>query len=321
MTSALVAATIAALSFTTHTDTTFAVPTGTRLELENYGGDITVDTWSKNSVRIDAEHSTHTTIVPHREGTNLRIDAEQWRGGPTEVDYHLTLPTWMALHVNGVYSDISITGSRGEVRAETVNGDIEVVGGRGTVAISSVDGSVSVSDAVGHLELNSVNDAAMVKNVEGDLTVEGVNGDIMLEDVRATNVDATTVSGDIRYVGVLRNDGHYHLATHNGDIEVAVPEKANVTVSVSTFSGDFDSTFPLKLTETKRGRRFKFTLGTGAGELGIDSFQGTIRLARPNELAKSDNGEGSGTGKGKGKSKDKDKDRDKDEDSDDDGDR
>src|SRR5580765_8637464 len=258
MTSMLAAATIAALSFTTHTDTTFAVTQGTRLELDNYGGDLTVDTWAKNSIHIEADHSSRVTIHVTREGGAVKVEAEQYRYGPAEVDYHLTVPAWMALHLTGVYTDIAVNGSRGEVRAETVKGDVEVVGGRGFVSLSSVEGEVKVSDSSGHIELNAVNGDVDVTNVEGELAVGCVNGDLHLSRVRCSTVEASTVSGAIVYTGDVRTDGRYHFATHNGDIAIAIPDKASLSVSVATYSGDFDSTFPIRLSETKAGRRFKF---------------------------------------------------------------
>jgi hypothetical protein len=51
-------------------------------------------------------------------------------------------------------------------------------------------------------------------------------------------------------------------------------------VSVSTFQGDFESAFPVTLTE-HRGKRFDFTLGGGSARLDLESFGGTIRLVRP----------------------------------------
>jgi hypothetical protein len=50
---------------------------------------------------------------------------------------------------------------------------------------------------------------------------------------------------------------------------------------VSTFSGDFESDFPVPLRETRKGRRFSFSLGSGSAQVSLESFQGTIRLVRP----------------------------------------
>jgi hypothetical protein len=52
-------------------------------------------------------------------------------------------------------------------------------------------------------------------------------------------------------------------------------------VSVATFNGDFTSEFPVTLTETRKGKRFSFTLGTGSAQMTLESFQGTIELVRP----------------------------------------
>jgi hypothetical protein len=57
---------------------------------------------------------------------------------------------------------------------------------------------------------------------------------------------------------------------------------------VSTFNGEFESEFPVTLTETKKGRRFNFTIGTGSAQVTLESFQGTIQLVRPGGSASRD---------------------------------
>ena len=56
---------------------------------------------------------------------------------------------------------------------------------------------------------------------------------------------------------------------------------SNAAVSVSTFNGEFASEFPVTLTETRKGKRFNFTLGTGSAQMTLESFQGSIQLVRP----------------------------------------
>ena len=67
----------------------------------------------------------------------------------------------------------------------------------------------------------------------------------MLERVDATSLDASTVNGDVGYDGPVRSGGRYALSSHNGDVTLAVAESASATVSVSTFSGEFESDFPV----------------------------------------------------------------------------
>ena len=55
-------------------------------------------------------------------------------------------------------------------------------------------------------------------------------------------------------------------------------------MSVSTFNGEFASDFPVTLTETRKGKRFNFTIGSGSAQVTLESFQGTIELVRPGNV-------------------------------------
>ena len=120
-------------------------------------------------------------------------------------------------------------------------------------------------------------------DVEGDVQVESVNGDLRLERIASDDVEASTVSGAVLYQGTLRDDGRYRFASHTGDLTVVVPDRASAAVSVSTFNGDFDSSFPVQLQKVGRSRSFDFVLGSGRAELELESFSGSIRLQRPGE--------------------------------------
>ncbi len=74
------------------------------------------------------------------------------------------------------------------------------------------------------------------------------------------------------------------MTTHNGDIRVSLGAKANATVFVRTFGGDFSSDFPVTLPEGMSNRdgnkRFNFTLGGGSARVELQSFQGDIHVSR-----------------------------------------
>jgi DUF4097 and DUF4098 domain-containing protein YvlB len=72
------------------------------------------------------------------------------------------------------------------------------------------------------------------------------------------------------------------LSTHNGDITMILPESTNATFTVRTYNGDFSSNLPTKTVgEVRRGRRATYTLGSGAADVELETFGGTIRLRRP----------------------------------------
>src|SRR5204863_53072 len=89
------------------------------------------------------------------------------------------------------------------------------------------------------------------------------------DQVVRVNAEANTVNGDITYDGTIKDGGRYRVGTHDGDVRVSVTDKANVSVSVSTFNGDFSACFPVQLTG-KTKHRFNFTLGSGSARLELE---------------------------------------------------
>jgi DUF4097 and DUF4098 domain-containing protein YvlB len=147
-----------------------------------------------------------------------------------------------------------------------------------------VQGSVSLTGAKGRLDVSSVNADVEVIGSSGEVTAETVNGDVTLDKVDATSVTATSLNGDVAYNGPIKSTGRYALSTHNGDVTVTVAEGTSASVSVSTFNGEFESAFPVTLTETRKGKRFNFTIGGGSAQVTLESFQGTIQLVRPGQF-------------------------------------
>lgn len=180
---------------------------------------------------------------------------------------------------------MKVVGIRAPVSAETVDGQVDVNGGQGLVSLRSVQGSVKLRGARGRISVNSVNEDIEVAGSSGDVAAQTVNGDIALQLGDAASVDANTVNGDITYSGPIRSSGRYALSTHNGDITLTVGDGTSASVAVSTFSGEFESEFPVSLKETRKGKGFNFALGSGSAQVTLESFQGTIRLVRPGSEA------------------------------------
>jgi hypothetical protein len=77
------------------------------------------------------------------------------------------------------------------------------------------------------------------------------------------------------------DNGRYRLAAHSGDVTLHVTGSLNATVSVSTFSGDFASDFPIELQPGSHvSREWEFKQGTGSARVRLNSFSGTINLRR-----------------------------------------
>jgi DUF4097 and DUF4098 domain-containing protein YvlB len=264
-------------------DTTFAVERSQRLEVNAHAGEIVVRAWNRNAVRVRAELRSGARLAVDRSSAAVSVHTRGERG--EQADYEITVPAWMGVNLHGVNTTMTVDGVQAPIRAETVNGDISVKGGDGLVSLNTVEGSVTLENAKGRIDVESVNADVTVRNAEGEVQAETVNGGVTLAGIRSESVEASTVNGDMIYDGTVRPGGRYRLVTHNGDVTITIPPGTDARVSVSTFQGDFESDFPVTLTE-RRGKRFDFTLGSGSAAIDLESFQGTIRLVRPGTQVK-----------------------------------
>jgi DUF4097 and DUF4098 domain-containing protein YvlB len=265
------------------TDTTVPARADVRIEVENFGGEITVKAWDRAAVRVVATHSKRDRISIEGGESALEISSEASYGPTLTVDYQLTVPAGASISVSGTYADIDVDGVRGTVSGETVGGDIKVRGG-GAVTVSSVEGVVNVDGARGKVTAHAVNKGIRLSNIVGEVAAETVNGGIVLDGIDSDDVEAVTVNGDIVYDGTIRDKGSYHFGSHNGDIDIGVPPNANVTVALVSYEGrySFDIGVPVPIPAgQERKRRITTTLGTGSARLDVESFQGSVRLRRP----------------------------------------
>src|SRR6266545_2990329 len=212
------------------TDTTFAVPAGASLSVNNFGGGITVHGWTENRVKVHAETGRRGRVEVSLVGTTVVIKTGSREGAPSVIDLEITVPQSMALTLGGTYADINVDGVQGAISAETTNGELRLTG------------------------------------------------------IQSSSVDAGTINGDVLFEGTVTDGGSYSLGSHNGDITVSIPERANVTITAATANGDIDASFPLPLTSGAGRHRKTFKIGAGTARMELESFQGDIDLRRPQEL-------------------------------------
>jgi DUF4097 and DUF4098 domain-containing protein YvlB len=267
-----------ALAAAQQVDTTVNVGRGQRLQVNAFGGEVTVRAWNRDAVRVEATTSGRDRVEISTSATAVSV---RTHGRPSGMELRISAPPWIGLTLSGVHTNVKVEGVLAPISAETVEGAVEVTGGDGLISLRSVQGSVTLRGAKGRISVNSVNEDVSVANSSGEIVAGTVNGEIDLRFIDAATVDASTINGDIVYSGSVRNGGRYGFTTHNGDITMTVAQGTSASVAVSTFNGNFESEFEVPLRGTQKGKGFRFTLGSGSAQVTLESFQGTIELVRP----------------------------------------
>ena len=272
-----------ALMVITPTDQTVQTPKGTKLDVNNFAGDVNIKVWDKDAVRVEVNNSDRETVDIKQGEQTVTVRSRSLRGGrPRSLDYTISVPSWMAITVAGTYADVTMEGVGGDVSVETTHGDVRVRGGSGFVSLKSVQGEITLEKAKGRVEVRAVNESIHLADINGDLSAESTNGSIILDRIDSGNVDLYTVNGNISYDCAIKDKGLYRHTTPNGLIAMPIADKANALLTVRTYNGGFRSTFPIGDPE-KRNKRFTVTLGNGSAHVELESFGGTISLRRPND--------------------------------------
>jgi DUF4097 and DUF4098 domain-containing protein YvlB len=230
-------------------DETVALSPGGTVSLENVNGDVTIEVWDRDEVRVHAVKTASSQelldglkVEIDAKGSAVRIDTEypSSRGHRADeghdhskrgerhlqVEYTLTVPRSAAIDdVDLVNGNLLIVGVEGGVDADTVNGNIVVRESAGGASLSTVNGGIEIYvdqlDSAEGLELEAVNgsiDLYLASSVGADIRAESVNGSL------ANDLGIAVARG--KYVGssfdgsVGGGGSRVDLETVNGRISV-----------------------------------------------------------------------------------------------------
>jgi len=277
----LAAVALASLSVVQQVDTTFAVSADGRLDVYNHEGTVSVTTWDRNDIRIQARWSEgRRPIAIRTSDRSVRVSVEPRDAGLPRVEFDITTPRSMSVSMQGVELSARVEDTSGNIAIQSVEGSVEVNGGRGNVSLQVVDGPIGIRNAEGKISVNAVDGTVSITDSRGAMRIESVDGDVTLRGIDSDDVSVNVVDGDIVYAGTIRDDGRYFISTHDGDLSVTIPGDANVRVSIATFDGELVSDIPIQLEGDFSQKRFSFTIGTGQALMELSSFDGVIRLTQ-----------------------------------------
>ena len=91
----MIAALIFSMMAVATTDQTVNVTKGTKLDVNNFAGDVNVKTWDKDAVRVEVTHSDRETVEIRQDDGVVHIRGRSTRGGPPRsLDYTITIVDW-----------------------------------------------------------------------------------------------------------------------------------------------------------------------------------------------------------------------------------
>lgn len=298
---------------------TFDVGADGELSLSNISGDIRIEATSGTQIVLEAVKTLHggadtalleevkvdishmgdrvrvETRYPHHRDRRRNREREREREregdhdhdhdrGGVSVEYRVRVPIGTEVEVSSVSGDVEVTGVDGETSVNSVSGDVRVGDAGHLVRAKSVSGGVEVERVRSNedLEISSVSGDVVMVDVEAEeLDVASVSGDVDMDEVWCEEGEFDSVSGEIRYTGRIAPGGRYEFKSHSGDVVITLGGEVGFELDASTFSGDIESDFEMRLSSDGRERSsVSGIVGDGSAVIEATTFSGDVILRR-----------------------------------------
>jgi DUF4097 and DUF4098 domain-containing protein YvlB len=255
------------------------------VEISNAAGSVRVIGW-------DREEVTVTGTVPENakldfEGgekrTTVKVNLPKLGLGAREADLEVHVPSASRLEAETVSATLDVTGVRGVLELKSVSGNVAAAGDPEDVEARTVSGKLEISVSSRHVEAEAVSGEIRLQGAAGKVRVSNVSGSSIISADNLKDGSLESVSGNIRFEGIIDPAGRLDVQTVSGDIEALMPAGIAAVFEVSTFSGGIQNDFGQALAKTEKngpGKELKFTTGSGAARISLQSFSGDVILKK-----------------------------------------
>ncbi|MDX1503492.1 MAG: DUF4097 family beta strand repeat-containing protein [Thermoanaerobaculia bacterium] len=260
------------------------------VEIELVSGDLTIEAWDRNEVRITGTLGDDVEeLVVDGSGRRITIEVEfPDRGGRSwrrdiDADLEIFVPAGARVEAESVSASISATGVRGQVELSSVSGGLKVSGGGAALDLETVSGSIMVRRSPVPVAAESVSGSIDLDGVRGRVEASSVSGRIEVRADQADRIELEAVSGSIEFDGSLSGRARMDVSSHSGNVDVTLAGEVSADFDVSSYSGSIDNEFgpaPRRESRWVPSKSVEFTVGAGDAQVTIETFSGSVRLRR-----------------------------------------
>ena len=269
-------------------DTTVTFDARGSVNISCPGGDVKVTGTDRNQIVVHAR-TERGPIRFTSNGSTARIEPASGRGC-NDANFEVSVPAGVHLTAGTWSGSLTVRGVHGEIEAHAQSGDVEVYDAGDRLDVETLSGDVTVKGVRGDASLHTLSGDVTLDRAASAVEVETVSGDIELGSMASRQVRTNSTSGDLTFSGTIVDGGRYEFQTHSGQLRLELPANVGAQLSLSTFSGEIDSAFPITLIAGEHGigaaqaKKMNFSLGKGTARIIAETFSGDVTLsstARP----------------------------------------
>lgn len=264
-------------------DSTVEIPPDGLVVVENLAGSIEFSTWDRAEVQVRGDAGKQVEEVeirPTANGVEIKVRNRKNSRRVDGTDLYLRIPRQASIEADGVSSDISVKGSKGEaITLDTVSGDLEIEAESVRVDVNSVSGDIEFRGSASRVSAQSVSGDVVLIGVEGEISGSTVSGDLSMEAGRISRGRFESVSGDMMLELALQDDGRLTCDSMSGDVHLRLPSDQRADFAAQSYSGTIRSDFGTAVSVSKGpGSSLNHSDGAATARIRIETFSGDITI-------------------------------------------
>jgi DUF4097 and DUF4098 domain-containing protein YvlB len=182
-------------------------------------------------------------------------------------------------------SQVALKTADAVTEVQDVGGWFYTVSGR--FHLEGSTSSIDVESMSGDIDLDATTPWARAKTGKGHLVVRGAPEDVdastiggVLDVATSTIVHGrfTSVTGDIHYAATMAPRSLFEFSNHSGAVDLLLPRDVSARFELSTVEGAFDNGFTQVHPAAASVHNLQLSLGSGAADVTVRTFKGTVRL-------------------------------------------
>ena len=296
---------------------TFEVRPGMKLALEHGDGDVTISSWSEDTLEVEVRYRAKASNIGWSKSSEFEVEFRQ-DGDVVHVvghepkrvsvgistyreyehTYTVKAPSYLDLSLKGDDGDVEIahwTGSilvrleDGDVnlsdidapRTEVIleDGDLEIDGIRGQIEVECEDGDIEIFDCqTDHGRIRSDDGDIVIDRCQGSFEISVADGDARLREVTAQDLEVRSGDGTINLSLLPAADLDLNVRVGDGDVVLDLDREISAEFELETQDGRIKVSAADVSDLVQKRDRVTGRLGTGEGKIYIRSDDGSVTL-------------------------------------------
>lgn len=290
----------------------FDVQQGVKIIVENGDGDVVIESWDQDQVKVDVVYHSVSSdkdnvefdVEFNQKNNSVYIIGREYRGNFNfafhyrNYKYKISAPSYASVDLKGSDGDIIIRGINGGVECRTddgniyladirneltevytTDGDVTIKNLNGGLYVKSDDGDVTIEDVTGkQVQVKAADGDVNIFNSKSNFRINSDDGGVTLSKVEGKEIDVRTSDGDVDIFYIGTDEIDFYINTDDGRVDLKLDKMVSAAFVIETNDGNirFNASQSHIITEKDHFIRGEF--GSGKGKIHIQTSDGSVHL-------------------------------------------